>query len=234
MRVIVVVRTRDESRNIERFCMNYQWADQILVADGGSLDNTVEIAQSMPKTQVKLFNVRKPMENGLWRNPEGAHLNFLTRWAESEEADWIILDDCDCFPNHKLKQDARKLLEGTRLDFVYAVRLYLWKGNTHFPNMARPGEGHDKWEASLWAWRANLGIRFEDTAMAYTWEPKTDNPEERLDLMPPYCLLHTSWQDENDLRKKLNFYHKSGQIPDIKYPLDYAGSIEPLPEWGFE
>jgi len=234
MKVIVIVRTREEEKNIERFCMNYQWADQILVADGGSRDDTVKTAKNMPKTFVKSFHVRKQMENGLWRNPEADHLNFLVYWAERCGADWIILDDCDCFPNHKLKQNARTLLETTQFDFVYAVRLYLWKGNTHFPDMAKPGKKHDKWEASLWAWRANLGLRFEDTDMAYTWEPKVDESFLRLDLMPPYCLLHTSWQDEDILRKKLNFYHKSGQIPNIKYPLDYAGHIEDLPDWAYE
>ena len=138
MRIIAIVRTRDESRNIERFCMNYQWVDQILVADGGSLDNTIEIAESMPKTQVRKFEDKTQMENDIWRNPEGPHLNFLRDWAESEGADWILSDDCDCFPNYHLKQDTRELLENTGFDWIYTVRLYLWKNNTHFPDIAKP------------------------------------------------------------------------------------------------
>ena len=234
MKIIVVTRTRDEEKNIERFCMAYQWADQILIADGGSLDNTVEIAKSMPKTQVKLFNIRKPMKNGLWRNPQGAHLNFMARWAEREKADWIIYDDCDCFPNFKLKQDARSILKKTRFDFVYAVRLYLWTNDTHFPHMAKPGKGHKNWEASMWAWRASINIQFENTAMAFTWEPKVKDVNKRVNLMPPYCLRHETWVDKERLRRKLEFYHKSGQIPNINHPLDYAGPREKLPDWARE
>jgi len=258
-KIVCIVRTLNEERNIERFCKNYQWTDKILVADGGSSDDTVKIAVSMPKTEVRSFHKKKQMENGLWRNPEAEHLNFLTKWAEDEDADWILQDDCDCFPNYKLKQDARGLLKETQFDFVYAVRLYLWKGNTHFPLMAKPDKSlvgilnsiaslsrnqrikiikplldDIKWKASLWGWRATLNIRFEDTDMAYTWKPKIDSPDERLNLLPPYCLMHTSWVDERELRERLNWYHKSGQIPNIKHPLEYAGPIEKLPEWASE
>jgi glycosyltransferase involved in cell wall biosynthesis len=233
MNLVVIVRTLNEEKNIERFCKNYQWADQILVADGGSSDDTVKIATSMPKTTVRSFHKRRQMENGLWRNPEGDHLNFLSSWAEEEGADWILQDDCDCFPNYRLKQDTRDLLKETHFGFIYAVRLYLWKGNTHFPHMAKPGKDRE-WEASLWGWRADLGVRFEDTDMAYTWRPKVDNPKKRLNLLPPYCLMHTSWVDEIELRERLDFYHRSGQIPNIKYPTEYAGPIEPLPDWARE
>lgn len=234
MKIVVVVRARDEEKNIGRFCRNYQWADKILVADGGSVDDTVEIAKEMPKTEVREYPVVKRMKNGLWRNPEGDHLNFLTRWAEKEEADWIIQDDCDCFPNYKLKQDARTLLENTEFDFVYAVRLYLWRNNTHFPNMAKPDKELREWEPSLWGWRSDLKLRFYDTDMAYSWRPKVDSPDKRLNLMPPYCLLHDAWTDEQELRKKLAFYHKSGQIPNIRHPTEYAGDPEPLPHWAYE
>jgi len=233
MKVVTVVRTRNEEKNIERFCRNYQWADQILVADGGSEDNTVSIAKSMPKTKVRHFKKRKQMKNGLWRNPQGAHLNFMARWAEEEGADWIIHDDCDCFPNYRIKEDARQIFRETRHDFVYAVRLYLWEDETHFPHMAKPAKGHKDWEASMWAWRASINIQFKDTDMAFTWKPKVP-PEKRVNLMPPYCLLHCTWVDQERLKKKMKFYHESGQIPNINHPLDYAGPIEELPKWAKE
>jgi hypothetical protein len=43
-RIFVVVRTRDEERRIAQFCEAYKDADMILVADGGSVDKTKEIA----------------------------------------------------------------------------------------------------------------------------------------------------------------------------------------------
>lgn len=233
MNVIVVARTRNEEKNIERFCLNYQWADQILIADGGSEDATVEIARSMPKTKVRHFRERIQMKNGLWRNPQGAHLNFMARWAEEEGADWIIHDDSDCFPNYKIKQDARQIFKETEFDFVYAVRLYLWSENTHFPKMAQPAK-RGQWEPSMYAWRADINLQFEDTDMAFTWKPKVKDPEKRVNLLPPYCLLHVTWVDKDRLNRKLEFYDKSGQIPNINHPLDYAGTIQPLPFWARE
>jgi hypothetical protein len=214
--------------------MNYQWVDQILVADGGSLDNTIEIAESMPKTQVRKFEGRTQMKNNIWRNPEGPHLNFLKNWAEDEGADWILSDDCDCFPNYHLKQNTRNLLENTGFDWIYTVRLYLWKNNTHFPDMAMPGAGHKEWAAGLWGWKVDVHPHFETTAMAHTWTPQVNDPQKRLNLLPPYCLLHTTWVDDEALEKNLTFYRESGQSPTIQHPLKYAGRMEELPKWARE
>ena len=55
MKIIVIVRTRDNAEIIERFIMSYQWADKILVADNESQDDTVSICKRLPKTQVRHF-----------------------------------------------------------------------------------------------------------------------------------------------------------------------------------
>lgn len=232
MKIVATVRTRNEARNIEKFCLSYQWADLILVADGGSEDNTIEVASLQPKTKVRSFTERRGMRNRYWRNPEGAHLNFLADWAMEEGADWIIEDDCDCRPNYLLKENARGIFESTEMNFILAVRMYLWRDGDHFPNMASPG-GKKKWEASFWAWRATVPLRFYDSSFAYEFTPKP-TVDDSLRLLPPYCLLHYSWVDEDVLRKKMKFYDESGQIPGIRYPLDYAGELEPLPEWAHE
>ena len=71
MKVIATVRTRNEERNVERFCRSYQWTDKILIADGESEDNTVAIAREIPKVEVRTFSEWIPMDNGLRRNPHG-------------------------------------------------------------------------------------------------------------------------------------------------------------------
>ncbi|GAH78398.1 unnamed protein product, partial [marine sediment metagenome] len=46
MKIMATTRTRNEEKNIARFVMSYQWADKVLIADGGSTDDTVKIAKN--------------------------------------------------------------------------------------------------------------------------------------------------------------------------------------------
>ncbi len=63
--IIAMVRTRNEEMNIGAFCESYQGiADKILVADGGSNDDTVEIALGYPKVKVRNFTERTEMKKG--------------------------------------------------------------------------------------------------------------------------------------------------------------------------
>jgi hypothetical protein len=55
-----------------------------------------------------------------------------------------------------------------------------------------------------------------------------------LDLMPPYCLLHFSWDDPGRTERKIKVYRESGLIPAMAHPLDFAGPLEPLPDWARE
>lgn len=232
MKIVTIVRTRDEARNIERFCEHYQWVDAVLVADGGSLDDTVSLAQKYKNVKVRNFPIKVPMENGLWRNPHGAHINFLSHWARFEEnADWIIFDDCDCVPNYLLVDKGRELLEQTDKDYVYAVRVYLWGEDRHFPNMAQP-HGRGKWEPSIWAWRASTRLHFREDHPEYLQEMTIRPPEDRkLNLLPPYCLIHRPWPTEEFTNQKIDFYRNSGQIRGMRHPLDFAGPLEPLPDF---
>ena len=229
MRIVVIVRTRDEEHNIERFIKSYWWADKILVADGGSLDNTVSIACSYSNVAVRHFHEKIKMNNRYWRNPQGDHINFLNDWAKEEQADWIILDDCDCVPNKLLQEDGRDILANCKYEFAYAVRLYLWKDNKYFPQMSEPIK-KGRAETSLWAWKAYSQMTFLNTSNTYTFHPRP-KLRERLNIYPPNCLLHFSWVDEKRLEKKLNYYRQSGQHPTIQHPLEHAGALKELPEW---
>lgn len=231
MKIIAAVRTRNEERNIEKFCLSYQWTDKILVADGGSTDKTVDIASNIPKAEVRDFPVKRKMLDGLWRNPEAEHINFLIDWANEENADWIIFDDCDCIPNYKLRDEARELLEMSSKDFVFVVRLYLIGKDKHIEKLAKPGKDGE-YETSLWAWKTNPGIRFEDTKMGFMFRP-LPKLDERVNLYPPYCLLHNSWPTEEAIQQKLDFYRRSGQIPGALHPSE-MGAATPLPEWAHE
>lgn len=234
MKIIVTVRTRDEEENIEKFVEAYQWADQILVADGGSYDRTVDIARFLPKTKVKNFTERHYMTGKLWRNPHGKHMNFLFDWAEEEGADWIIFDDCDCRPNYLVKDEGRGIFEeyckDNLYDLVNVTRIYVWKDGKHFPKLAKPNKG--EWSPSLWAWRAGIGIRASEAnpKVHYIHVSRIEK-NKRLNLMPPFCLLHDYYQKRHE---KVSFYKNSGQHPSIVHPLNLGMQLESLPEWARE
>ncbi len=230
MKVIVTVRTRNEAERIERFVMSYQWADKILVADGGSTDDTVSIAQSLPKTEVRKFGMRVASDDGrVWRNPHGRHINFLIDWAEEEGADWIIFDDVDCIPNYKMKKLGRLIFIGATealRDYIMVNRVYFYKEESYFEELTKPT---GDWTPSLWAWRANKDIRAKEED---GWEHYIDIHLEglhRSDVYPPYCLLHYFYPDDEFMKKKLDFYRH--MRPTIRDPKDYGGELLPLEEW---
>ena len=93
MRIIVCIRTFNEEENIEKCCQAYPFADKILIADGGSTDGTVKIAKSFPNVKVRTYDVKVKCGGGIWRNPDGPHINFLLEWADEEKTDLIIKKD---------------------------------------------------------------------------------------------------------------------------------------------
>lgn len=230
-RISVIVRTRNEERNIMRFCDSYTWANDVLIADALSNDDTPSLALDYDNVRIRNFAKFTPMENNHWRNPAGEHINFLLDWADELRADWVIFDDCDCVPNPYLISDALDIIKHTKSNAIYVTRLYLWGEDEHFPELAKPS---GDWSPSLWAWRANTGLRFTTNKVNHTHEMMFRFPEEEvLKLMPPYCLLHRPWPDEETLQKKLKFYRESGQHPHIKHPKEVY-ELEPLPEWANE
>lgn len=230
MKIIVIVRTRNEEANIRRFCQSYQWADKILVADGGSSDNTIPIAERQPKTYVRQFNEQTKMENSLTRNPAGEHINYLIEWASLYKPDWLIFDDCDCVPNYLITAHGKEIFE-VHSDVLMATRIHMYLDNQCFPELSfSSGE----WQQGLWAWRPETNISFKTNPTNHTHEPEKKLSSYTVHkLQPPYCLLHYAYPDEETIQKKLKFYTKSGQHPDLKHPLE-TYRPDKLPEWAHE
>lgn len=239
MRIISCVRSYNEAERIAKFCDAFQFCDEIIVADGGSTDSTTKIAREQPKTFVVDYPVKVQCKNGIWRNPDGPHLNFLWDIAREHGADWIISQDCDQRPNKYLKEQARQIMETTSKNFILPVQIFLWKKTQYFPHLSKHG-GYGDWMHGIWAHRTSINLKVVDN-MPHYWftldgttmfDPiKADDYEQ---VEPPCCYLHDGWNTEVNVIKMVKYYRESGLIPMQNHPLHMGGKPFPIESWMIE
>lgn len=228
MKIILTLKSRNEESNVANAIESYvDWVDEILLADGGSTDRTIQIAERYRKVSVRPFRLGYYREDGSFRNHEGHHLNFLFRWAELRAADWIIHDDCDCVLNKHLRENARTLIESTQEETIHTTRLYVYGKDMHFAKMSYI---NDSWQPSLWAWKTSSGLRCENVKRHFT-VGMVEKFSKRL-LYPPYCILHKFAPSEEVIMRKVNDYKL--EAPTAVHPKVIYGEPEPLPEWAIE
>jgi hypothetical protein len=236
MKIIVCIRSYNEAKNIEKCCEAYPFADKILLADGGSTDNTVSLVSKYANVEVRPYLNRVTLSNGITRNPDGPHINFLLDWADEEGADWVIEQDCDQRPNYFLKKDARRIFENTKKDFIQVTQLFLYGKDQFFPSLS----ASPNWMQGLWAWRASTGLRvidhmphFEFTLDGiHSLDINKSGREENI--LPPYCFMHYGWQSEEQVMKHIEYYRNSGLIPNMVHPKIFGGKLAPLPDFAVE
>jgi len=237
IKIAVCVRTRDEEHRIAQYCEAWKGADAILVADGGSVDKTKEIASTYPNVIIRDFTERTQLKNGYWRNNDSRHANFLFAWAKEYEADWVIYEDADVRPNYLLRSEYRNILEYTDADYVSAVHFYLWGLDQHFPHLSKCNETHDAWCPCLFAFRGNQDFWTVNVPPAYDFrigDKRVTNlnlDAKNIDLLPPYGLLHYAWDTPARADEKVHIYRKSGLIPGMQHPINFGGPLEDLPDY---
>lgn len=228
MKIVVAVRCYNEEKHIDRFMRGYSFADQIVVSDGCSTDDSVSILKKYEGDKVKLIHyAHQETVNGETWNEDAGHMNYVLDAAKELNPDWIVFDDMDCVPNRFLRDNVRTYLTEGQIAQVNAFRLYLW-GDTgkFFPKM---NDNFNIIYTSLWAWspkhldiRADVNMR-HGTLIGLYPEPYR--------IRPPACLLHKSWYPET-VDAKVERYNKLG-LP-TQHPFEYAGELVDLPEWAYE
>lgn len=225
MKIVVAVRCYNEEKNIPRFIKGYSFADNIVVSDGGSTDNSVDMLRQFPNVHLVHFNQGETVNGQFW-NTDAPHMNFVLDEAKKLDPDWLIFDDMDDIPNFHLRKDARVLLERCNQSQVNAFRLYMWGDDMFFPHMNR--EFHKDY-TSLWGWKPKeIDIHADPGIRHGTIVGTTDN---HCTIDVPYCLLHKSWNPET-IEAKIARYNALG-LP-MNHPLEFAGPPTKLPGWAVE
>lgn len=230
MKIVVAVRCYNEVKNIERFMRGYDFADEIVVSDGGSTDGSLELLNKYPKITLLHFEQQETINGQTW-NPDAPHMNYVLNWAKTLEPDWLIFDDMDDVPNIMLREGARDIFENAfilQYSQINAFRLYMWGDDQYFPYMNR---NFDEQYRSLWAWNPKKIDIFADMSIKHgTLLGFADNSN-IMKLVTPYVLLHKSWNPET-IQAKVKRYNKLG-LP-MNHPLEFAGEPQPLPDWAVE
>lgn len=231
MKIVVAVRCRNESPNIERLLRGYDFADHIVISDGGSTDGSFYAlslaARLFPKIKLIQFKEQETVNGETW-NLDAPHMNFVINAAKELEPDWLIFDDFDCVPNVEIKNAIPWIFKSAAKNSpqINAFRLYMWGEESYFPLM---NNYFDPNFASLWAWKPKeLDIRADESVRHGTLVGLSDD---KVSLMPPMCLLHKSWNPKT-IRAKIRRYNALGLA--MEHPLKFAGKPEVLPEWAVE
>ncbi len=230
MNIVVIARTRNEQRNIYRFCESYQWADSIVVADGGSDDLTVPIASQFSNVHIRRFTERVSKDGGkTWRNPHGKHINFMIAEANKLGADYIIFDDVDCFPTPYMKSNCRRWLENANKDFSFVNRIYAYGNSKYFKQLTLPGGSWEK-STSLYGWKSDLGFMAQESD-PFVHDFSFPKNYSKTDFRPPLAIIHDYYPDGDTRMKKVEFYRKSGEQPGCRDPKVYGGNIIEMENW---
>jgi len=237
MKIIATARSRNEEKHVRQYCEAYsEFADIILIADGGSEDDTVKIALEYPKVMVRDYPVQVQLRDGSFRNPDGDHIQFLVDWAIEIGGDWIVHQDMDQRPNKYLKQDAHEIMEQMDEDFLQATQIFLWGKDQFFPDLSNQ---RGFWMPGLWAWRLSINLKIIDAMPHYMFSFDGTNPidinkidQKRVrNLLPPYCYLHYGWETPESTWEHVNYYRKTGLIENMQFPTGFGGRPAPLLAW---
>ena len=112
--VSVLIPTKDETRNIKACIKSLEWADEIIVYDSYSTDDTVDIAQSLGvRVVLRVFDDFATHKNWALDN-----IDFRNNW--------ILLVDADERATEQLAEEILDITQRTDASDGYYVPILVW------------------------------------------------------------------------------------------------------------
>lgn len=178
--ISVIVITRDESRRIGRCLSSVSWADEIIVLDSGSTDNTLEIAKQytphvFTNTDWQGYGVQKQRA-----------LSYAT-------GDWVLHIDADELVSDELKNDLLQCVRENQYDACRVPIQFCFYGKPLKYSCA------PKRHARFFK---REGARFSDDLV----HEKIILPPSAKIVQLNSVLLHDSYLDINHALEKMNKY----------------------------
>ncbi len=176
----IIILTYNSEKTIQRCLESALFADEILVVDSGSSDNTLSICKQY--TQVTIIQ-------NTWQG-YALQRNFAISQASS---DWLFMLDSDEYlsdNSHELKNK----IQTTANNYI-AVKVYLIFQNTVCLY------AHNKHSGTLRLFR-----RKEEAYSVHKHVHEQLCTDEPHTYLPEYIIFHESWQSIHDMLVKLNRY----------------------------
>ena len=140
--VSVVIPTLNESQNLPRCLDHLQWADEVVVVDSGSTDDTVKIAESYG---AKVINFKW---NGAWPKKK----NWTLRHAPLSHK-WVLIVDADEWITPELAEEIKLSIKSEDKVGFYINRKFIFMGRWikhcgYYPswNLRLIKRGHGEYE----------------------------------------------------------------------------------------
>jgi len=230
MLISVGTRCLDEEELLPMFLANHQFADEIVIVDGGSTDRSKEIALADPKVRWIEFHEWVSGKRGGRRNPEGRHLNAV---IDACKGDWLWICEVDIMPSDALQAGIRDIMDSCTEPAIASFLYYLapWRPMGSPRRPSGPGKYEHYPElilgVGLTCWPKELGLRSDP---AQDFQPAIDYHNKPYTVPPlPCARIHLSWWTEERVAEKrafyLDIYDTEQKHPDAQY------KREPLPEW---
>lgn len=115
--VSVVIPTLNEAGNLPRCLDHLQWADEVVVVDSGSSDDTAKIAEGYG---AKVIDFKW---NGQWPKKK----NWTLRHAELKH-DWVLIVDADEWITPELADEIQRAIQSDKFVGYYINRKFIFMG----------------------------------------------------------------------------------------------------------
>ncbi len=203
--VISLTRVYNGATYLPRFLSQMKrLANEVLIVDDGSKDNTVEICQQY---NVKVKSLPHTAHGGML-------CNYLYKWAEEFDPMWVICCDVDDLFPEELESNVMDLFNKLCPNSYFMPYLYLWDNENNYRCDGIYANTH-----AIKIYKYIKGY-YPNTRKEHA-NPLPMDQEVLLPYMPiGLPLLHFGYINEEERLKRFNYYSHRDNIENYNHIID--------------